>query len=88
VTEDFQAGFGESVVVNAARIAQQGAVNVEEIGVVQVPTGKRAMRSGTPGDTTPRSDEGLMNRRDGWFDCRIRQSGRRLLKRIGERLSG
>jgi hypothetical protein len=56
VAENFQAGLGESVVVDTAGIAQQGAVDVEEVGVVLIPTGKRVMGAGTPGDATLRGE--------------------------------
>jgi len=64
MAEDFEAGLREGVVVDAARIAQQGAVDVEEIGVVVVPG-----QAGTPGrrglawwqaiDSPPGADEAM-----------------------------
>ena len=74
MAEHFEAGLGEGVVVDAAGIAQQGAVDVEEIGVVLVPA-----QAGMPGDAALRGEHSLKARRGGRPDDRIRQSGRRLL---------
>ena len=66
MAEDFVAGFREGVVVDTAGIAQQGAVDVEKIGVVLVPE-----EAGAPSDTALRSDIRTIDRRDGWSDGSI-----------------
>ena len=60
MAEDLEAGLGEGVVVAAAGIAQQGAVDVEEIGVVVVPG-----QAGTPGDAALRGGKRDIARRSG-----------------------
>ena len=60
MAEDFEAGLGEGVVVDAAGVAQQGAVDVEEIGVVAIPG-----QAGTPGDAALRGGKRYIARRSG-----------------------
>jgi hypothetical protein len=60
MAEDFEAGFGEGVVVDAPRVAQERAIDVEEIGVVLVPA-----KAGAPGDAALWSDRRMICRGDG-----------------------
>jgi len=74
VAKDLKAGLGEGVVVDAAGIAQQGAVDIEEVGVILIP-----VQAGTAGDAALSGAISAIARRGGRLDDRIRQSGRRLL---------
>ena len=60
MTEHFEAGLREGVVVNASGIAQQGTVDVEEICIVLVPA-----QPGAPSDAALMGEHSLKSRRAG-----------------------